>query len=409
MNNLSNNKQKPRILFVMHSGPGGTEKTVHELIKNINFKFDCFLLVSDSNYMNLLKYNNSKFEKIETWELYTKWLIETPYIEEYSNIYFNLLIKYNFDLVHIHHLIFHTFDLPDLCYKLGIPMVLSIHDLYFICPAYTLLDGDYKNCDGKCINSTSEKNCFIPMPHITHIENMKNYVEKWRKHVSKIFSYFDFFIVPSDFIKNIMFEHYNLSKNNIYKIEHGLDYNQPNEKLFDIPSKDKPTKILFLGNLYLQKGYKVIKELFKLDKNNALEFHFLGYTPDELKNIGIHHGTYKSEDLYNHIKIIKPSFIGIFSICGESYCYTLSEAWAFNIPVLVSNLGALKERLLENGGGWFIDIDDINNTYEIILSKIQNTEEYLEKQKETENIKFKSNLEMSNEYISIYKKIIPIS
>ena len=72
---------------------------------------------------------------------------------------------------------------------------------------------------------------------------------------------------------------------------------------------------------------------------------------------------YENNKLVEYIKEIRPSFIGIFTLCGESYCYTLSEAWSFGIPVLVSELWALKERVSENGGGWFIDVNDMNSTY----------------------------------------------
>ncbi|MDD3984506.1 MAG: hypothetical protein PHY59_01120 [Methanobacterium sp.] len=48
---------------------------------------------------------------------------------------------------------------------------------------------------------------------------------------------------------------------------------------------------------------------------------------------------------------IKPSFIGIFSICPETYSHTLTEAWTCGIPVLATEIGALKERIIKNGGG----------------------------------------------------------
>lgn len=161
-----------------------------------------------------------------------------------------------------------------------------------------------------------------------------------------------------------------------------------------------------MGNLYFQKGSFVIRELYDLDKNSYLEFHFLDHVPKELEDIGVNHGKYELENLPSLINEIKPSFIGIFSICAESYCYTLSESWSLEIPVLVSELGALKERLLKNDGEWFIDVNNISDSYQMILDIKNNPIEYISKQNNIKNIKLPDIGTMVNEYQEIYIKLI---
>ncbi len=363
-------------------------------------------MVSDGKTIRLNHFNGIDFESIDEWRINSGWLIENCYNEEFSNIYFEILIKYNFDIVHIHHLIFHTFDLPKLCKKLNIPLILSFHDLYFMCPAYTLIDGDHVFCHGRCLNSTSKSNCYIPMKNITKIKIMKSYVYKWRDAVSEMFLNIDYFIAPSQYIKNIIIDTYLLKTKNFKVIEHGINVSNLYKKLYEIPQSDKTTKILFLGNLYFQKGSSVIRELYDLDKNSYLEFHFLGHVPKELEDIGVNHGKYELENLPSLINEIKPSFIGIFSICAESYCYTLSESWSLEIPVLVSELGALKERLLKNDGGWFIDVNNISDSYQMILDIKNNPIEYISKQNNIKNIKLPDIDTMVNEYQEIYIKLI---
>lgn len=404
--NCENPKIKRKILFVLHEGSGGTPKTVLDLANNIYNHFECYLLTSNGILMKLSIFDGDKFNQIEHYELKAKWLVEGCYSEEFSNAYLKFLTRYSFDIVHIHHLIFHSFDLPKLCFELEIPVILSIHDLYFICPAYTLLDGDYKYCGGECTNSNSDKNCFMPMGGITNIGNMKIFVDEWRNSVFQMFSYIDYFISPSEFIKDIILKNYELPEDKISIIEHGIDYNEANQNLFEIPNIDKPTKILFLGNLYLQKGVPAIKKLYEIDKDKKLEFHFLGFAPDELSKIGINHGPYDNKDLNKHIEKIKPSFIGIFTLTGESYCYTLSESWSFGIPVLASDLGALKERVLKNGGGWLIDINDMEKSYNKIISIIDNEDEYKSKQNVIKDIPLNSTKIMSHDYLEIYKALI---
>ena len=60
--------------------------------------------------------------------------------------YFQVLVGLGIDLVHIRHLFKHSFDLPSLCRPLGIPVVLSFHDYYFVCPSIHLLDQNAHFC-----------------------------------------------------------------------------------------------------------------------------------------------------------------------------------------------------------------------------------------------------------------------
>ena len=166
---------------------------------------------------------------------------------------------------------------------------------------------------------------------------------------------------------------------------------------------DNSIKILCLANnLDIMKGSEVIKNIKKEDKNNLLEFHFLGKCPGNLKNYGVEHGSYNREEFNDKILEIKPSFIGIFSIWPESYCHTLTESWSCGIPVIGSNVGVVKERIQKNNGGWIINITDSKKAYKFILDISRNLDEYNRIIDNLKQITFKSVSEMINEYIEIY-------
>lgn len=406
--NLQNDSplSKKNILYVLHSGSGGTPKNVKDIVDGVNEFFNCYILISNKKELILYKFHGNRYEKIKTWNLISKWFVEKTSSEDFLNIYINILINFSIDLVHIHHLVFHSLDLPYLCHELNIPIILSLHDFYLICPTYTLLDDENNYCKGECCNSNPSISCSTPMLEMTEIDNMKNFVFEWREKISKFIVDVDFIIAPSYFMKDIFMKVYEIDENKFKIIEHGINLNNFERNLFEIPSSEKPTKILFLGNINSHKGSYIIKELYELDKNDNLDFHFLGNMAGELKDIGIHHGVYEYEKLSLLIKEIKPSFIGIFSKCPESYCYTLSESWAMGIPVLVNKIGSLKFRLLENGGGWFINDGDLEETYSLILSIISNTDEYCLKQEEINDIYLNSTKEMANRYCKIYKQCL---
>lgn len=401
----SDKLDKKRILYVIHQATGGTPKTNRDLMSYVENTHDCFLLVSNAHTISLYHFKNNEFHTIEKWNLKSSWLAEKFYIEEFRDIYYNVLTKYSMDLVHIRHLMYHTFDIFEVADKLEIPIVLSFHDFYFICLSYNLLDGENVYCNGECTNTTN--NCHIPMKNITNVLDMKYFVKEWRENINNILDCANYFVTTSNIVREIFAKTYPLMDlENFSVIEHGRNFEKIKNDIFEIPTLNKPIKILFIGNINTQKGSEIIKELYELDNKSHLEIHFLGNTINELKSIGIHHGQYDRDDIVREIEKIKPSFIGIFSIWSETYCHTLSEAWACGIPVLTTKIGVLEDRLSKSDAGWFIDHNSMEKTYDLILNIAKDEEEYLLKQKNAANISFKSIEEMSEEYLNIYKKLL---
>lgn len=396
---------KKRILYVIHSNSGGTPKTNEDLMKQVEKDFDCYLLFAHTNVMILYHFLNGEQIKLKEWSFDSRWWAEKFYNKEYRKIYFEVLNNLNIDIVHIRHLIHHTFDLPIIAKLLNIPVVLSFHDFYMVCPSFTLLDENFNYCAGICNNN--HVNCQVPSTGITQQPIMKDFVKLWRKNVSELFEFIDCFITTAPFVKNVFMNIYPSSfENNFHIIEHGRDFQKITQTLFEVPSNDKPMKILFIGNVLRHKGSKIIKDLYELDQSNQIEFHFLGSTDESLNGIGIHHGKYRREDLVKHVAKIQPSFIGIFSIWPETFCHTLTESWSCKIPVLATKIGVIEDRVKINNGGLFIDYTDIFKSYEEIINIKNNPKKYSEIQKNVEKILFKSEEEMGKDYIQIYENLL---
>ena len=403
LENFDNNGlNKKNLLFLLHGGGGGTFYHTNDLLNYFEKLYNCYLLISNKKEIILYKFFNHEKILIKKWKLKSKWVAENFYIEEFAQIYLYILIYFSIDLVHIQHLIHHTFDLPKICKQLNIPVILSLHDFYFICLSHNLINGDEKYCNGKCVQSIR---CCDHMD-LSELNIINSFVDEWRENVEDLFCNVDLLITPSKVSKDIYLENYPIIHEKIKVISHGRDIFKINDDLFEFPSLSNPVKILFIGNTYLQKGSNIIKKLHDIDKKKRLEFHFLGDTAPELKDIGIHHGTYNRNDLIEHVSKIKPSFIGIFSIWPETFCYTLSEAWMCKIPVIVSNIGILKERLLMNDGGWLIDYENMQETYELILRIANNPHEYQLKINNINSFNFKSIKSMCNEYQMHYNKLL---
>lgn len=396
---------KKNILYVLHSLSGGTYYTTLDLIKNITNDYCVYVLGANKDYLTLYKFEKQELNVISTFQRNSKWSSSTFHDSWLTYLYYEIITKFNINLIHIRHLIFHSFDLPQIAKKLNIPVVLSFHDFYFLCPNYLLLNENEEYCELNCSNSN--ENCKLQWDLFDDI-HFKTILPIWRKEVEKLFTYTDIFITTSEIVKNLYLSIYNIDETKFYVFEHGRDFPTINDKLYELPSKDKPLKIAIPANqLNNSKGLQIIKKLKMLDNNDYLEFHFLGNATNLIENYGVSHGPYNRDDFYTKIKSIKPSFIGIFSIWPETFCHTLTEAWSCGIPTIGTNIGVIEDRIIKSSGGFLIDRNNMEHSYEKILEyKNAPNQTYLDLIKNVSNMKFKTTEQMSNEYLKTYNNLL---
>ena len=170
--------------------------------------------------------------------------------------------------------------------------------------------------------------------------------------------------------------------------------------------------IAFIGGINQDKGAEEVLELIKRYKKKVNWFIFGGIGEPELaaysqKNC-YKYGRYSSTDLPLLINSYDIDLICILSRCPETFSYTLSEAYEMGVPVIASNVGALKERIDFNGGGWLVDINDcVAGVSEILDRIISNRNVLDEKKNEIRLINLKNFRDMNEEYAAIYNKICP--
>ena len=150
--------------------------------------------------------------------------------------------------------------------------------------------------------------------------------------------------------------------------------------------------------------YKLAKSFY----SKPVRWHIIGYdnkiinkgfNPD--KNVNIT-GKYKStQELIDLVKKLEIDLTVFPSICPETYSFTLTESWSCGIPALVSNIGALEERVRESMGGWAVypDVDHFKEKIDDILSHPQ---EYEDVQKNLRKVKLKTMNEMLKNYENLY-------
>ena len=395
---------RQRVLYVIHDGSGGTPSTNLDLMRAIEHDQDPFLLTSNRQTLKLSRMKDGALQELERARLDDLIGITDIRHDGYRDITTRWLVQYGIELVHVRHLFKHSLDLPRIARALGIPVLMSFHDFYFTCPTVHLLDDQLRFCGGTCTEGDGE--CLAPsggteVPYLKHA-----WVHVWRDHVRNLFDHVNAFVTTTESSKQIHTEVFPELRERWFEvIEHGRDLTQETT-LAKVPNADAPIRIAVLGNLGVHKGALFLKQLKELDEARRLEFHLFGSVPEEFADIGVAHGKYDREQLIPQLSEVRPAFVGLFSIWAETYSHTLTEAWAAGIPVLVSHLGALAERVRHHGGGWIVDVTDPASAYDTILQIANDPDEYQRVAENAHIAGLPTTADMAKEYRRLYQQVV---
>jgi len=174
----------PRALFVIATKTGGTPQTNLDLMEALSDRWETWLLHCDSRTLALSKIVDSQEEIIREHILTEE--VEPLYHGsfEYDRVVQSWLMEYDFDLVHIRHLLWHSLSLPKLSHQSGAGVVMSFHDFYTVCPTVKLLDENNVFCGGKC--TSTDGDCTPDLWPANSLPRLKNaWVKQWRKKFSE--------------------------------------------------------------------------------------------------------------------------------------------------------------------------------------------------------------------------------
>lgn len=174
--------------------------------------------------------------------------------------------------------------------------------------------------------------------------------------------------------------------------------------------KNAGLRVAFVGGINSEKGGKAVTEIIR-HGSSQIEWYVIGGIGEpELahlrKNNLIKTGYYHQEDLYIYLKYYQIDVVCILSKCPETFSYTLSEAIVSHIPVIVTDTGALGQRVRALDCGVVVSAADDNETAAAVnrqLSRwVDNSEDYQRLLKKIEDCPVFSVEEMLQEYRKLY-------
>ena len=268
------------------------------------------------------------------------------------------------DIIHAHGWMVYS-ALP-LKKRFKIPLVYTMHGYRLFCPKMTLMK-DNSICD-----KTLTLNCIPCMrPDQGLLRALFTYAGV-KANMSKLKSV-DRFIAVSYFLKDIYEKHLGVRN---AKIEIILNFYAPNADEASIKVENLPDDfVLFVGQLMSHKGVEVlIKAYQKLDVKTKLLI------------IGVEHPDYRYEGTEN-VLIVKNAphpavmgamskcrFLVVPSICAESASTVAREAMSQRKAVIASDIGGLKEAVVDGETGILVPPGDADKLAEALSYLLQRPE-----------------------------------
>lgn len=315
------------------------------------------------------------------------------YNRDYAKMLDYIMRAYAIDTVHVHHIIRHFFDVADVAQKNGVKSIITLHDMYSLCPSITML-----NCGEKYCGNMENKDCTECLKKCLHISN--NIIPAWNADWKEFLKKFDKIIVPSEDTKSRISAVY--SDLDVTAIEHGVN----NSKIDDTPVIDGKLRVAFIGVIAKHKGFEMMKKLISTD-NSGIEYHAFGkseYPEMEIstKNY-IFHGAYERDNLAKLLWENKINVICFLQISPETYSYTVNEAVSAGLPVLSLDLGAGAERVKKYDLGWVIPADaTAKDITKKLLEIKESPDDYNRAVNSVKKYEFKTVKQMGTEYGALY-------
>lgn len=373
-----------RILQIVHGFPpefiAGTEQYCEALSRFLLGRgHDCVILAGseqgapeatlatvDQNGLLVNRYLRAE-ERSRRWT--------EEYDPEAEGLTRRLLALVHPDVVHIHHWLRLTNNLVAICADVGIPVVVTLHDVWTTCPRIHRIRWDGAFCPdppatAPCL-TCAERGPWQGDQEITGALALR------RETMEGELAMATTIIAPSEAHRAFLITLLDLPEDRLTVLPHGslptVAARQGRRKGVEFPNR-----ALQIGHwgylLYLKGTHLILEAVHKLHDPTAVEIHLIGTTAAQdyeqrlqelARGIKVRfHGAYRPADL----EAFDLDIAVFASIASESYSFGLDEALRLGLPVLVSDRGALPERIgaagLTFGAG---DADDLARRLQEIL------------------------------------------
>lgn len=345
-----------RLLYVLPLDSGGTPQANEDLMAALSRQSgtECLLLRCRGRLMQLLLFCNGAYLPLASHRLTTPVAPWPHRSEEYDQVLGVWLRAYRIRLVHVRHLAWNSLGVFQVARAQDVAVFFSLHDFYPLCPSVKLLDEQRRYCAGRCTASQGE--CASELWPARQTPPLKHAaIHPWQEQFAEALAGCDALVTTTAQARDTLLARMPALEARVWRvIPHERDLTM--QDLAVPPAPGEPLRVVLPGHLTFAKGGELVRQLAERFPVEMLELHVLGsVSPDvDLPDRVVVHGPYRREDIAHRLAEIRPHVGAVLSIWPETWCHTLTELWAAGLPVVGLDIGAVGERLRENGGGWCV-------------------------------------------------------
>lgn len=389
------------ILHVTHPWGGGISTYLEDLNGLFGDSLNFFVLTCCDEKL-ILKNGKGHDETALRYSLPKPVRITDFFYAAYADRLHMILKEFDINIVHVNSTVGHTFDIFNIPKLLGIPLIFTVHDFYYICPTFHMVDESGIYCKG-CELDQEREGCLKNHPYIDHPNFDKEILNRWRYEFLRVKPNIDLFIFPSFSARDIFSSFFEIKEDKCRVIYHGT-YLDRRESPYR-PKIRNTLRVGMLGSMLRHKGEPLINVILKTIGDNNIQFYHFGDGNLRARNL-INYGPYERSKILDTLREHEIDVMLLLSTWPETFSYTLSESIAAGIPPIVTNMGALKERLDQQDIGWVVDYDNPERICRLLRFLRKNKNAIAARREWIKSASLKSMDEMKSDYLEVYASFL---
>ena len=290
----------------------------------------------------------------------------TAFDPQRERIFHDVLLRHEIDLVHVQHLMHHSWAYPMIARMLGVPVVATAHDYHLACTRFNLIGVDERFCG---IDTDRTELCDVCLKQTLGLPEGSQ--ARRREVMGVALGCFDRVLFNTPGSRDLLRRIYpDLDPARCEVV--GMTGDPETLARLGAASRGirmRPDRrddggrlhVAVVGNLSVPKGGALLVRLVHELRRDAIVFDLHGRVEEPfaaalaaMPNVVLH-GEYQGDDLAGRLSGQVLSLH--LSVWPETYCITLDEVRAAGLVPVVLGYGALAERVRDGLDGYVVDPD----------------------------------------------------
>ncbi|MEO0480513.1 MAG: glycosyltransferase [Planctomycetota bacterium] len=306
-------------------------------------------------------------------EVYSLWIER----ERVRDLCRSVVREFGADVLHLNHWVTLSTELIRAVAEDGVPTVVTLHDMWTTCPRFFRRPPEGVTCPTGAGREPCGACAHLSLGHID-LETLKKGIGHRDHHLGRELECACVITTPSESAAENIARHLPTDRR-IEVVPHGLlePVTERRDPSPEESSPDQPLRLGTFGNLVEEKGVLLLVWACRGLPN--VELHYYGpflaeacrtEAVERAEEFGVDlhlHGSYSNSERHPALDLD----VAVFpSLCEETYGLVVDEALARGTPVVVSDRGALSERV--GGGGLVSSVDSVEALHEALRPLCEN-------------------------------------